>query len=84
MDEVGADKLGHSVAGTAIYSLARMTALAAGMEPEAAMWVGVGAALLIGAAKEAWDAQGHGTPETADFIATAGGAVLGLSAGIKW
>jgi len=30
-----------------------------------------------GAAKEAWDAVGHGTAEEADFVATGLGAVLG-------
>ena len=35
--------------------------------------VGIGA----GAAKEAWDAMGHGTAEEADFVATGLGAILG-------
>jgi len=34
---------------------------------------GIGA----GAAKEAWDAMGHGTAEEADFVATGLGATLG-------
>ena len=43
------------------------------------IWLGIFVAALLGACKEIWDAQGHGTPDAKDFSATAlGGAVGGL------
>ena len=43
------------------------------------LWLAICTAALMGAAKEVWDARGHGTPDAKDFAATAlGGAVGGL------
>ena len=43
------------------------------------LWFAICTAALLGAAKEVWDARGHGTPDVKDFAATAlGGAVGGL------
>jgi len=40
-------------------------------------WFAVFCAVLVGAAKELWDKQGHGTPDIYDFYATAFGGVIG-------
>ncbi len=43
------------------------------------LWFAILVAALMGAAKEIWDAHGHGTPDAKDFAATAlGGAVGGF------
>lgn len=41
------------------------------------IWFAVLVAALMGAAKEFWDAKGHGTPEAKDFAATALGGAAG-------
>ena len=41
---------------------------------------GLLAAAMLGAAKEFWDSQGHGTVELADFLYTVGGGVVGFLA----
>ena len=41
------------------------------------LWLGILVAGLMGAAKEIWDAQGHGTPDVKDFAATALGGAVG-------
>jgi len=41
------------------------------------VWFAVLVAALMGAAKEFWDAKGHGTPEAKDFAATALGGAAG-------
>ena len=38
-------------------------------------------AAVLGAAKEIWDRQGHGTPDKNDAIATALGGLVGALAG---
>lgn len=41
------------------------------------LWFAILVAALMGACKELWDAQGHGTPDAKDFAATAFGGVAG-------
>ena len=41
------------------------------------LWFAILVAALMGAAKELWDAQGHGTPDAKDFAATALGGAVG-------
>jgi uncharacterized membrane protein len=40
--------------------------------------VGLVAAIVVGAAKEAWDSTGRGNVEILDFVATAAGGLLGF------
>lgn len=42
-------------------------------------WMSVLVAAAVGAAKEVWDKQGHGTPDWLDFIATLLGGALGAA-----
>lgn len=42
------------------------------------LWFAILVAGLMGAAKEIWDAQGHGTPDVWDFVSTALGGVVGV------
>ena len=59
------DKITHTLAGAAI---------AAALMPFGVI-PAVLAVVVAGAGKEAWDAQGHGTPDSVDALATvAGGA----------
>lgn len=51
-------------------------AIAATLYP-VSLWLGIFVAALVGAAKEFWDAQGHGTPDAKDFAATALGGAVG-------
>ena len=41
------------------------------------VWFAIFVAALLGACKELWDAQGHGTPDKMDFAATALGGAVG-------
>jgi len=41
------------------------------------LWFAILVAGLMGAAKEIWDAQGHGTPDVLDFAATVLGGAVG-------
>lgn len=41
------------------------------------IWLGIFAAVVVGALKEVWDTQGHGTPEVKDFLATTYGGATG-------
>ena len=41
------------------------------------LWFAILVAALMGAAKEIWDAHGHGTPDVKDFAATALGGAVG-------
>jgi hypothetical protein len=43
--------------------------------------VAVLVAVTLGAAKEIWDANGHGTPDAKDALATAAGGLAGAIAG---
>jgi hypothetical protein len=56
------DKIMHFILGV-VVSVAAILAFG---EP----FAGVLAALVVGAAKEGWDALGHGTPEFMDALAT--------------
>jgi hypothetical protein len=40
-------------------------------------WFALLCAVFVGAAKELWDKQGHGTPDIKDFYATALGGLIG-------
>lgn len=61
------DKITHSLAGAAIAA----ALLPLGVIPA------VLAVVVAGAGKEVWDAQGHGTPDSVDALATvAGGAAM--------
>jgi len=51
-------------------------AIAATLYP-VSLWLGIFVAALMGASKEFWDKQGHGTPDIYDFYATAFGGVVG-------
>ena len=42
-------------------------------------WMSVLVAGFMGAAKELWDKQGHGTPDIWDFAATAAGGIVGAA-----
>jgi MFS family permease len=67
-----------SAAGVVGYSVAT-----AGGAPRWLRWVGgFGAGVLLGAAKEGWDARGHGRVELADALWTA--APAALLAGVLW
>jgi hypothetical protein len=41
------------------------------------LWLGIFVSAVLGACKELWDAQGHGTPDKMDFAATALGGAVG-------
>lgn len=61
------DKITHTLAGAAI---------AAALMPFGVI-PAVLAVVIAGAGKEVWDAQGHGTPDSVDALATvAGGAAM--------
>jgi putative lipoprotein len=40
--------------------------------------LGLGAAILVGAGKEGWDAMGHGDPSWKDFTWDVAGALVGV------
>lgn len=40
--------------------------------------VGLAIAVVVGVAKELWDAHGHGTPDVWDAVATVAGGVTGF------
>jgi hypothetical protein len=42
------------------------------------VWTALFLATAMGAAKEVWDKQGHGTPDTKDFAATVLGGLGGV------
>ena len=66
---IGQDKILHFILGfmiSVIFGVLIGSSSLGGL-------AGIGA----GAAKEAWDAMGHGTAEEADFVATGLGATLG-------
>ena len=42
------------------------------------VFIGMGAVIVIGGLKETWYDLRHGTPSTADFIATTVGGLVGL------
>ena len=42
-------------------------------------WTSIIVAGAVGAAKELWDREGHGTPDWLDFIATLLGGALGTA-----
>ena len=65
----GKDKILHFILG---FMIATIIGVLVGSSGFGGL-VGIGA----GAAKEAWDAMGHGTAEEADFVATGLGATLG-------
>jgi hypothetical protein len=61
------DKLAHFLAGIAVAAVAYPFGLIAAML----------ATVIAAVGKELWDAQGNGTPEMADFLATVvGGGML--------
>jgi hypothetical protein len=62
------DKLLHLLAGIAT---------AAGVYPFGILWACL-AVCLAAVGKELWDAQGHGTPDRIDALATVAGGVLML------
>jgi len=65
----GQDKMLHFVIG---FMIAVIVGILVGSSS-----IGGITGITAGAAKEAWDAMGHGTAEEADFVATGLGAVLG-------
>ncbi|AKI96593.1 hypothetical protein [Kosmotoga pacifica] len=65
----GQDKILHFILG---FMIATIVGILIGSSSIGGL-VGIGA----GAAKEAWDAMGHGVPEEGDYVATEIGAVLG-------
>ena len=67
MKTIPIDKAFHFLAGWAI---------AATLYP-IDLWFAIFVAALMGACKELWDAQGHGTPDVWDFAATALGGAVG-------
>ncbi len=81
----GRDKLVHFVVTT---TLSAETFVIAVNHPHVfpARWhalaMGAGLTLGVGAAKEGWDALGHGTPSWRDFAWDAIGAACGL--GVAW
>lgn len=66
------DKLIHLLAGFVIATSARSLGVSKA--------VTFGFTASVGVAKEVYDAQGHGTPEVLDALATAAGGVLGALA----
>lgn len=83
---IPSDKANHAIYGALIFALVAALASLAGQREAARMW-GAGAAVLAGAAKEAWDyvrnrralkagmAAAHGV-EGSDLAWTAGGALV--------
>ena len=63
------DKANHFVYGVVAYALALLF-----VSP----LVALGITIVIGAAKEAWDANGRGCVELLDFLATAAGGAVGF------
>jgi uncharacterized protein YfiM (DUF2279 family) len=61
----GEDKLKHFLTSFVVTSLAASGARAAGMEPDAALWVGVGTGATVGVLKEISDLNREGA--TASF-----------------
>lgn len=61
------DKVKHLIAGIILGLLGTF------IHP----YLGVGAAIVAGGAKEIWDSRGNGTPELMDFIYTVAGGALG-------
>lgn len=60
------DKIAHAIAGAAIAA----ALLPLGVIPA------VLAVAVAGAGKVMWDAQGHGTPDSVDALATVAGGVI--------
>ncbi len=73
---LGADKPVHGVAGAAAavvgYGAATLTLRA----PWQRALCGLGASLVAGLGKEAWDAGGHGDPSARDVVWTAAGGLV--------
>jgi len=66
--QLPADKAGHLIAGLACFCVFGL------ISPV----VGLIAAVIVGAAKEAYDSTGRGNVEFLDFAATAAGGVIGF------
>jgi hypothetical protein len=74
------DKRLHSLAGGLISGVSGEVTTAITHNKLVGILVGIGAGVLAGAAKEIWDAQGHGDPDKHDFFATSlGASTVGLS-----
>lgn len=65
----GPDKVKHFLGGTAIGLVVAMLS----GNPV----IGFAAGVVVAAAKEVYDAQGHGTPSLQDLIVTIAGSALG-------
>lgn len=68
LPQIPADKAMHLLYGLACFCVFAL------ISP----LVGLIAAIVVGAAKEAWDSTGRGNVEILDFVATAAGGLLGF------
>lgn len=66
--QLPADKTGHLIAGLVVFCIFGL------FSP----FIGLCAAVVVGAAKEYWDSRGRGNVEFLDFLATAGGGAIGF------
>jgi putative lipoprotein len=79
---LGRDKLEHFLATDALASGTYTLTVTRVPARWQALALGAGMALGVGAAKEGWDALGHGDPSWRDFAWDAIGTVCGL--GLAW
>lgn len=75
--DIQPDKVKHFAAGAIISSGTGTIAYKITGNRTSSLLVGFGTGVLIGAAKEVYDAQGHGTPSFKDALWTGIGAGLG-------
>jgi uncharacterized protein YfiM (DUF2279 family) len=80
------DKQKHIAATAAISGTATALARYYGANKFEAFAIGVASGLLVGIAKEKWDAAGHGTEDIHDVYADTVGSVLGsaITAQFSW
>lgn len=81
------DKVGHAAAGAVIGAVTSLVAIAAGADPQDAVKIGCGTAVVAGIGKEVYDyhwpsaqgrkyAPGEGYWEMADAVATGGAGCI--------
>ena len=72
--KLGHDKLVHLVMGLTVGIISGIGCLVIGID----VWWALVAVAAVGAAKEAWDAAGHGTVEFLDWLATLAGGLIAV------